>query len=290
MKNFLMIVLVTFFLSCENANEVSSDGSDFHGIMNDQYEEIPVTNQTTLAEPNHVNNQNTESEGVVKKVIKTGDIEFQSKDIEKDYQSINKILSGTKAYIENESQSKTTDRVYYNLTIRVPADQYDTLFSKMSGIAFRLDRKSSNIQDVTERYYDLKTRIKNKKVLESRYIELLQQANEISEILEIEQKLNEVRTEIESLEGQFRYLSKQVSFSTINLSFYEELPYSVETRQRKGFGQQLSDALSWGWQGFLVFIVGLISVWPFLLLAIGSIFGIRWFRNYKKEKVSGKSL
>jgi hypothetical protein len=226
------------------------------------------------------------TEEISKKIIKTGSIEFQSKDIEKDYHAITQLLSGSHAYIENESQSKTTDRIYYNMTIRVPANEYDTLFDSMTGVAFRLDSKSTTIKDVTESYYDLKTRLKNKKALEARYIELLKQAKVINEILEIEQKLNEVRTEIENLEGQFRYLSKQISFSTINLTFYQELPYSADTRQKKGFVLQISDALSWGWQGFLIFIVGLTSIWPFILLVISGVFGIKWFRKYKKVRNS----
>jgi hypothetical protein len=82
------------------------------------------------------------------------------------------------------------------LTIRVPSIVYDTLYSTFSSIAFRLDSKYSNVKDVTERYYDIKTRIKNKKALEQRYVELLKKASAIKDILEIEKNLNDVRTQI----------------------------------------------------------------------------------------------
>ena len=75
------------------------------------------------------------------------------------------------------------------------------------------------------------------------------------EILEIEKNLSEVRTEIESLQGQFNYLSRQVNYSTINLSFYEVLPYVNDSSQRKGFGQRILSALDNGWQSFLLFLV-----------------------------------
>src|SRR5690606_37991293 len=128
------------------------------------------------------------------------------------------------------------------------------------------DNRHSRIEDVTERYYDLRTRIKNKKILEQRYLALLDKATEVKDILEIENNLNQVRIEIEGLEGQFNYLSKQVRFSTINLTFYEVLPYTFDPSQREGFGARFLSALDSGWQGFLSFLVGLTTLWPFIIL------------------------
>jgi hypothetical protein len=134
------------------------------------------------------------------------------------------------------------------------------------------------------RYYDLTTRITNKKALESRYVELLKQASEIKDILDIERNLNQVRTEIEQLQGQFNYLSKQVNFSTINLSFYELLPYVYDGSQRKGFGARLLSSLNNGWQGFLSFLVGLTAIWPFILLTVVGIYMFRKLRKGWKKK------
>ena len=142
-----------------------------------------------------------------------------------------------------------------------------------------MDNRYSNIEDVTERYYDLKARINNKKVLEKRYLEILTQASEIKDILEIEKNLNDVRTEIENFQGQFNYLSKQVTLSTINLSFYEVLPYVYDSSNRKGFGARILGAVDKGWQNFLSFLVGLTSLWPFAILIP---LGIYFFRKLKR--------
>lgn len=276
MRNLILIFVVLFSFACNDADKaylMDAPEANFEDLL-----EVPVTKQVSEK------GEAPGSEEITKKVIRTGSIEFQSKDVEKDYNAIAGILSRSDAYIENENQSRTSDRIYYNLTIRVPADHYDSLFKSLTSLAFRLDNKSSNIQDVTERYYDLKTRLKNKKALEERYLELLKKANAMKDILEIEQKISEVRTEIENLEGQFRYLSKQIGFSTINLSFYQELPFSADSYQKKGFVLRISDALSWGWQGFLSFLVGTASLWPFIVLTIAGIYLFRRFRHIKKEK------
>src|SRR5690606_17021803 len=118
-------------------------------------------------------------------------------------------------------QTKSEYRVSYDLVIRVASVHYDSLFNALTSLGVRLEHKTSNVEDVTERFYDLKTRIRNQKALEDRYIELVKSATDIKDILQIEKELNEVRTSVEQLEGQFNYLSKQISLSTINLAFYE---------------------------------------------------------------------
>lgn len=222
---------------------------------------------------------------ITKKVVKTGGVEFESKDVDKDHQSIKTLLPSFKGYIENESQNKTSHRITYHLTVRVSADGYDSVYNGVSKLGFRLKSRYSNIDDVTSLYYDLKFRIKNKKVLEERYLELLKKAAAIKDILEIEKNLNELRTEIEGLEGQFKYLSKQISLSTIQINFYEVLPYTYDTTSRKGFGARLLSSLDTGWQGFLSFLVGITALWPFILLASIAFFIFRKARQFwKKEK------
>ncbi len=250
------------------------DGSaDFEEVY-----EIPATMQSP---PSPVQSGDKQ---ITKKIIKTGGIDFQSENIEEDYKRIRELLPKYNAYIESETQSKSSQQINYNLTIRVPSDIYDTLYATLSTLAFRLDNRYSNIEDVTERYYDLKTRIKNKESLEQRYLEILKKAAEIKDIIEIEKNLNEVRTEIERLQGQFNYLSKQVNFSTINLSFYEVLPYVYDSSNRKGFGARILNALDNGWQGFLSFLVSLTTLWPFVILIISGIYLFRKLIGRWKRK------
>ncbi len=275
MKAITISLLMFLFFACDNSDKGMRFGmkSNFEDMM-----EMPATRQEAPQQA-QIN-----GEELSQKIIKTGRITFQSENVDVTYQSITKALAKSEAYIQHENQSKGYNRINYELTIRVPSHYYDTLFSSLATMAFRIDSKTSNSEDVTERYYDLKSRIKNKKVLEQRYIELLKKASSISDILEIEKNLNEIRTDIEKLEGQFNYLSKQISFSTINLSFYQELPYSYDSYKRKGFGIRIANALSSGWRGFLSFLVGFTTLWPFIVLVIGGIYGIIKIKAAKKRK------
>lgn len=280
MKYLLIITLFFLSVSCGNTSEKAKIGY----MESDSFEDL-LEMPTTMQQPPPAA-ENTSNQRITKKVVKTGGISFESQNLETDYRKIKAILPKYNAYIENENQSKSDYRIKYSLTIRVPSTDYDTLLVSISSFADKLDHKYSNIEDVSERYYDLQTRIKNKKALETRYVELLKKAYAISDILEIERNLNSVRTDIENLQGQFNFLSKQVSLSTIQLDFYEVLPYVYESSNKKGFGARLLSALDNGWQGFLYFLVGLTSIWPFILLAIGLIYLFRFMRKRwgKKRK------
>lgn len=235
------------------------------GHPNGQFEEmldIPVTEQP----PPPMEGAKVE-EIPSEKIIRRGGIDFRSRDLEGDYQELKGLLPTFQAFAENENKSASVHQKAYSLTIRVPSEQIDTLMSAISALAFRLDNRYSNREDVTGNYYDLQTRIKNKKALEERYLQLLKQASNVKDMLEIERALNETRTEIDRMEGRFVVLGNQVALSTLHVYFYENLSPGLTPVLDEGIGQSILVALTKGWQGFVLFLLWLVRVWPFLVLA-----------------------
>lgn len=253
MKQFFTMAFIIAACSNNPSETVESIPVEFNEII-----EAPPTGQADASSEKLLLSQD-----ISQKLVRSGGINFQSEDIEKDYAKIKSMLGGFNAYLENENQSNDNYRKSYNLNIRVPSERYDSLLNGISGIAFKVESKYSNVDDVTERYYDLQSRIQNKKELEIRYREILSKANQVKDILEIERNLNEVRTDIEMMEGQFNYLSKQIQFSSLQVQFYEELPYELNSPKKKGFWVRVFNALDNGWQVFLTVLVGLVTLWPF---------------------------
>ena len=271
----LFFALAFIIAACSNN---PSENSDFVSSEFEETIEIPNTRQEVYSSETKVL-----SSDISQKLVRSGGINFQSEDLEKDYQQIKGMLGGFDAYLENESQSNDQFRKTYNLSIRVPSDKYDSLLNRISGIAFKVDSKYSNTDDVTERYYDLQSRIQNKKELEKRYREILTKANEVKDILEIERNLNEVRTDIEMMEGQFNYLNNQIKFSSLQVQFYEELPYELNSPKKKGFWVRIFNAVDNGWQVFLTVFVGLVTLWPFYL-AGGLVFVLVMYLKRRNKK------
>jgi hypothetical protein len=215
-------------------------------------------------------------EVVERKVIKTGDIEFETKDLNKTKNLIAKTVSDLKGYVAEESQHNSDYRKQHTITIRVPALQFDTLLSILGTHAGHFDSKNIHTQDVTEEYIDVSARLKTQRNLEIQYVQVLKQAKNVKEIMEVQGFIADVREKIESAEGRLRYLSNQVGLSTLTISFYTTTGVSGHP---KGFFWRLTHEFGNGWEGLLNLVVGVVSIWPFWLLVFGAIWG---FRRWKK--------
>ena len=189
---------------------------------------------------------------------------------------VDKICKEYSAYISSENQANYKEKLEYEQAIRIPAENFDAFIQKVEALASEVNHKNIQTQDVTEEFIDKEARIKTKKELEIRYREILKRAEEVSDILSIEAQLNHVRADIESMEGRLNYLRNQVAFSTLTLMFYEPIGADF------GFGSKTVAAFTNGWDMLLFAIIGILNLWPFLLIV-----GLIVFFMLKRTRFSG---
>ena len=134
-------------------------------------------------------------------------------------------------------------------------------------------------RDVTEEFVDIEARLRTKKEVEKRYLEILSKAATIKDILLVEEQLRVIREEIEAREGRLKYLQNQVSYSTINLEMYQKLTFEPGFK----FFSKIWKALKGGWKGLLNVLVGLVYIWPLLIIGVGVFIWIRRRISRKKE-------
>jgi hypothetical protein len=212
-----------------------------------------------------------------RQVIKTGYLTVRIDDMEQTRKSVEKICKEHNAYISSEMQNNYDTRMQYEQVIRMPAISFDVMIQKLESLGVEVENKSVQTTDVTEEFIDKEARIKTKKELEIRYREILKQAKVVSDILSIESQLNQVRGDIESMEGRLKFLQNQVAFSTLNVTFYKTIGTNF------GFGSKIVSAARNGWDMFLLFIIGLLNIWPFLLIGAALLYlGFRRMRNRRK--------
>jgi hypothetical protein len=216
---------------------------------------------------------------IERKIIKEGEIAFETTTLYETESLITKTVNEMGGYIANDNVFSNEDRITHRLTVRVPADKFDQLLRRISESAEKIDRKNISVIDVTEEYIDIEARIKTKKELENRYKELLVKAKTVEDLLSIEKEIGTLRTEIESIEGRLRYLQDRVSLSSLTIEYYQLTASSF------GFLSKLGRAFVTGWNWLLAFIVGLIHMWPFILLIGSGLFiAFRIGRKRKKTK------
>lgn len=215
-----------------------------------------------------------------RKIIKEGTITFQTTNAKQTQQLIAKTAAASNAYIsEDEINDNGGERTEYRVTVRIPAEKFDSFLATISESAAELESKKVSAKDVTEEYVDIEARIKTKKEMEARYAQLLQRAAKVSEVLEIEKEMGSLRAEIESIEGRLRYLKSQVAFSTLTIIYYEKAAVDF------GFFTKFTEAFANGWVYLQAFIVALVSLWPFMILGAVGYFLLKRFRRKGKKEV-----
>ena len=107
-----------------------------------------------------------------------------------------------------------------NFSIRVPADNFTKTLTQIEALG-KVQGRSMGTQDVTDQFIDLEANISSREVQQARLRELLSKAKTVDEILRIENELNRLRYEIDSMKGRIRYLKNAVVMSSINLALRE---------------------------------------------------------------------
>ena len=259
-------------------------------------ETVPVDNEivvedVTLAKPAMVMSyakMETEAEApyneaatIDQKIIKTANIKYETADLEATARQVNEAVKRYKGQIHNDAESNEYNSLNRRLTIRVPATSFENFIAAISKGVAHFDQKEISSQDVTEEYIDVEARIKTKKVLEARYLELLKKAGKVSEMLEIEKELSTIREEIEVQESRLRYMKNRVALSTVYLEFYKTT--EIEQGATVSYGTKIGNAFKSGINTLSSFFIGILYFWPFILIFVIAYILIR--RRIRKKRI-----
>jgi len=204
-----------------------------------------------------------------KKIIKTATLTLEVKN----YQAFNELLhtgiKETGGYIAQEEQNQSAYKIENVVTVKVPVDQFDNALARLVPAGEKLVEKKIATQDVTSEVVDTKSRLEAKKMVRLRYLDLLKQAKNMKEILEVQNEINSIQEEEESAAGRIQYLSHASAYSTIHLVFYQVLNASAgETPPAPSFGTRILDAFVSGLKWFGGLLVTFVTIWPLWLSLI----------------------
>ncbi|MBS1522226.1 MAG: DUF4349 domain-containing protein [Bacteroidetes bacterium] len=314
MKNFILAAtMLLLFTSCGNKND-SNKAVKFPPPVVKADEEVdedspPVLNELEVADPgvksvkgdpnaeikidepvgnadiNRVAEEsptnNKRYTDIGRKIVKNGDISFETNDIAATRQKILATLKSLGGYVDDDKESTDNEenRKDYTLNVSIPANNFDKLLNFVSSSADKIDSKNISITDVTTNYIDITTRLANKKILENRYLDLLKKASKISDLLEIENKLTEIRSDIESTQGRLNYLNKQILYSSLNITFYTK--QIVKADKPIGFAYKLKMALHKGELFLEHLFFKVVALWPLWSLCI---IGFITFRMWRRKR------
>lgn len=192
---------------------------------------------------------------IERKLIRTGTLNLEVSSLEDGADAVAAWVLKYNGYVSNSNQYSNSS--YF--VVRIPAEKFDDAMNSFAGLG-KVQSRSVQAEDVTDSYYDLKTRLETKKLLREKYNQYLKKAENVTDLMEIERNLNDVISEIESMEGRLKLLTNQIDYSTITVHLETEKPayspsYSVHKIDFKEIGYNIVN-----------FIIGLFKLVIYIIV------------------------
>ena len=172
-------------------------------------------------------------------------------------------VSGSNYYQKSRGTASTRDASY---TLRIPSNRFQTLMDNLSELG-NIPYSHIYTENVTSQYYDAEAHLKAYKTQETRLLEMMELAETVEDVIIIEDRLTELRYQIESLQSRLNNWDRRVSYSTVYLSLKEVREYTPETKVDPSYGEELAQALKDGLynagqflKDLLVFLVEVLPV------------------------------
>jgi len=230
------------------------------------------------------------------KLIKTVDMSLETKEFDALISGITGKVAELGGYVEASEVSNSG--YYYGdtrrnawMTLRIPAEKLEG-FVQVVGEMGNVVSKSEQVQDVTLEYVDVESRKKALTTEQERLLVLLENAENIEDIIQIESRLSDIRYELQFYESRLRVMDNQVSYSTVSLNISEV--ERITEVQEKTFLEEVTYRLSNNFHNIgsdaRGFAIWFLSSLPYLLIWAAVIVFLVWLIRKKLLKKKGGSL
>ena len=256
----------------------SNEQAPFQAKDKIQYQPIPVAKGKAVNDSAVVSQKAAENPDWDKKIIKTATLRLEVKDFKAYGNKLHLAVKQYGGYIAAEEQQLGDDRSEIVLSIKIPVIQFEPFINQLSGEDVKISERKISSEDVTGEVVDTRSRLEAKKQMRMKYLEFLKQSKNMAEVLQVQAEVNNIQEEIESASARVQSLSHSAAYSTVNLSFFQPLAGYKPADETPSFFTRVSGAFITGGRMVGEFFVGLVSIWP-LLLIIALIYA-----GYKKLK------
>lgn len=231
------------------------------------------------------------------KIIYSGEAEVETRDFDDSIAKLMEMLEQYGGWIESSSLSGAN---YYSIsrgnsgnrsasyTLRIPSDKFETVMNSLSEIG-NVPYTYTYSENVTTQYYDTQARLTAYETQEARLLEMMEKAETVSDVITIEEKLTELRYQIESLQSTLNNWDRQVNYSSLYVTVDEVGEYTPQPQQ--SYLQELWQALTGAFKDlgrfFKNFLVFLVSAIPTIIVLVVLFFIFRPI--YRKVKARRKA-
>jgi uncharacterized membrane protein YdfJ with MMPL/SSD domain len=190
-----------------------------------------------------------------RKIVKEGSITLEVEDIARAMDEVAEMADELNGYVVSSYKYEYERGVSGRISIRVPVEEFEEALVRLRQLAVAVPYETTTARDVTEEYVDLEAQLRNLQATEAQYLALLEKAENVEDMLKVQNELSSVRGQIEQIEGRMQYLEQtsETSLIAVTLQEAEGLaePWSASAafqsavRGLTTFGRGLATVLIW---------------------------------------------
>ena len=192
-----------------------------------------------------------------RKIIRTATVTLETEQVSARFEDVGNIAAGAGGFVASSSFGNSGDKQTASVTIRVPNDRYQDVLGQLRKLG-SVTGEQSNASDVTEQYTDLDSRLRNLRATEAQYLEFLTRAENLNDVLTVQDRLNNVRAEIEQVQGRIQLLSNQADLATITTHLAP--PAIAKAQPKDDGGTNPLEAAQNAWEASLAVLLGIATV------------------------------
>ena len=231
-----------------------------------------------------------------RKMVRTGALELIVISPADAAEQIRRMAESMGGYLEAAQIGGTKEAPTAALTIRIPATRFEDAKAGMRKLAAHVESEKTDAQDVTRQYVDMEARLRNLRAEEAQYLAIMKSAYKVDDLIEVSQKVSEVRGEIEQQQAEFQTLSKQVETVAITVSLRAVADaqvfgltwrplYQLKVAARDGLDAMADYATT---MTAILCYAPVILAWSLTIL-FGGVFGWRLFRWGSRRFVAAQA-
>jgi hypothetical protein len=233
------------------------------------------------------------AEAVPRKIIYTAQADLVVEDLDEAEQQLMRFVKEQGGYVaRSEVQGSPGWPRTGSWTVRVPVDHFNAFTAAVAALG-ELRHGKTDSDDITDRYYDLGARIKNKRQEEEQLLEHLKKSTgSLKDILAVEENLSRVRGEIEQMQGQLQRWDKETALATVTVVLHDRKGYVPPTSPAFGtsIGRTFTASLDALGEFFRLVILAVVAVTPWALV-LGVVAVPVWLarRRYARRPRAGNA-
>ncbi len=222
-------------------------------------------------------------------IIRNGQIDLEVESVVDTFERISGIATAAGGFVADSGFRGRDEDQSATMTLRVPADRFEQVLADLRALAIEVNNVSTSAQDVTGEVTDLESALRNLRAVEQQYLELLGRADEIGDVLIVQDRLNQVRYEIEQVQGRIQLLDRLAEMATLSVSLRPHVEEVVEVEP--GTGPLAEAARAWEASletltaiGTVLLVTVVYSWWLLPVLVVAAFVLRRVYRSWNRER------